>query len=140
MYERYAGCMISSCDYCLGEAVRKVRDFIMDLTDALRKETQSAKSHNIDAEEVMGMFSAAKQHSPNATICYLSSRMRMKKDHTVEYLDSMELEKRENLVSWSVGKWRKRRQLRQLNRKKQKQLIAEMSSRVASKRQNRRRT
>lgn len=37
------------------------RYFDMDLTAQLRKETQSARSHNIDAEEVMGMFSAAKQ-------------------------------------------------------------------------------
>jgi hypothetical protein len=56
------------------------RYFGMDLTDALREETKSARFHNIDAKEIMGMFSAAKQHSPNATICYLSARMRAKKN------------------------------------------------------------
>ena len=80
------------------------RYFGMDLTDALREETKSARFHNIDAKEIMGMFSAAKQHSPNATICYLSARMRAKKNRTIEYLDSMEPEQREKLVRWSIGK------------------------------------
>ena len=41
--------------------------FGINLTAELKKETESARSHNIDAEEVMGMFSAAKQRAPNAT-------------------------------------------------------------------------
>ena len=41
----------------------------------------------------MGMFSAAKQRSPNATLCFLSSRMKAKK--TVDYLDAMDVGKRE---------------------------------------------
>ena len=32
--------------------------FALDITDKLREETASARSHNIDAEEIMGMFSA----------------------------------------------------------------------------------
>ena len=31
----------------------------IEITDQLRRETQSARCHNIDAIEVMGMFSAA---------------------------------------------------------------------------------
>ena len=40
----------------------------LDITEKPRKETASAtrRSHNIDAEEIMGMFSASKQKSPNA--------------------------------------------------------------------------
>ena len=37
------------------------RYFEMDLTSELRKQTETARSHNIDAEEVMGMFSAIKK-------------------------------------------------------------------------------
>jgi len=50
-----------------------------DLDLKLEQETKSARSHNIDAEEIMGMFSAAKKRSPNATLCYLSCRLRATK-------------------------------------------------------------
>ena len=68
------------------------RYFVLDVDDVLRKETESSRAHNIDAEEVMGMFSAAKVRSPNATIDFLSSKMRAKKNNTVAYLDSLEEE------------------------------------------------
>lgn len=42
--------------------------FALDITDTLRKEVESARSHNIDAEELMGMFSTAQKKSPNATL------------------------------------------------------------------------
>ena len=50
--------------------------FECEITEQLRKETESARSHNIDAEEIMGMFSATKKKSPNATLCYISCKMR----------------------------------------------------------------
>ena len=34
--------------------------FDVDITEKLKEETKSANTHNIDAEEVMGMFSAVK--------------------------------------------------------------------------------
>ena len=37
--------------------------FSMDVTETLRQETMSARCHNIDAEEIMGMFSAAQKSS-----------------------------------------------------------------------------
>lgn len=46
------------------------RYFDLDVTNELRKETESARCHNIDAEQVMGMFSAAKANAPNATLLY----------------------------------------------------------------------
>lgn len=42
-----------------------------DISEKLREETKSTRCHNIDAEEVMGMFSAAQQRAPHATLCYL---------------------------------------------------------------------
>ncbi len=42
--------------------------------EKLKQETTSARSHNMDAEELMGMFSALKKKAPNATICYLSCK------------------------------------------------------------------
>ena len=44
--------------------------FECEITEQLRKETESARSHHIDAEEIMGMFSATKKKSPYVTLCY----------------------------------------------------------------------
>ena len=60
----------------------------MNLTNKLRAETESARCHNIDAEDVMGMFSAAKNNAPNTTLNYLSSKIRTQKNGVVEYLES----------------------------------------------------
>ena len=49
--------------------------FAIVITELLAKETRSAHSHNIDAGEVMGMFSALKKKVPNGTICSLASNM-----------------------------------------------------------------
>ena len=46
--------------------------FNIDLTAKLAEETRSARSHNIDPEEIMAMFTALKMKSPNATICFMS--------------------------------------------------------------------
>ena len=72
------------------------RYFGINVTDELRKETESARCHNIDAEEIMGMFSAAKEGAPNATMCYLSSRIRAQKNKVVDYLDNLQSEKERN--------------------------------------------
>jgi hypothetical protein len=106
--------------------------FEMDLTEELRKETETARSHNIDAEEIMGMFGAAQQRAPNATLCYLSSRMRAKKNRTVDYLDALSTESRRKVVCWSVAMARK---MRKTNRRKHAELQQELSRRVALKRQ-----
>lgn len=74
------------------------RYFTMDLTDTLKTETESARCHNIGAEEIMGMFSAAKHNAPNATLNYLSSKIRAQKNGVVEYLDTLEKEKRNKVV------------------------------------------
>ena len=50
------------------------RYFRLGITEELKKQTESARSHNIDSEEVMGMFSAAQQRAPNATLDFLSSK------------------------------------------------------------------
>ena len=42
----------------------------------LAEETQSARYHNIDAEEIKGMFSTLNMKSSNAKLCFLSSKVR----------------------------------------------------------------
>jgi hypothetical protein len=44
------------------------RYFATDLTAQLADETRSARLHNMDAEQVMGMVSAIKQRSHNVWI------------------------------------------------------------------------
>ena len=108
------------------------RYFNMELTDLLRKETESARCHNIDAEEIMGMFSAAKVHAPNATMCYLSARMRAQKNRVVDYLDSLGAEKRAEVVQMSMTLAHKQRQAK---RKRCLEINRGLSRRIALKRE-----
>ena len=57
------------------------------ISDLLQIETKSARSYNMDAEEIMGMFGAAKHNVTNATVCYSSCKMRAQKNRTVDFLD-----------------------------------------------------
>ena len=54
--------------------------FECEITEQLRKDTD-----NIDAEINMGMFSATKRKSPNATLCNISCKMRALKYRTLKY-------------------------------------------------------
>ena len=56
------------------------RYFELEISDELFFVTKSARSHYIDAEEIMGMFSAAQGKSPHASIAYMSSKIRGKKN------------------------------------------------------------
>ena len=106
--------------------------FTWDLNQKLREETKSARSHNIDAEEIMGMFSAAQKRAPNATLCFLSCRMRSKKNRTVAYLDSLDDARREIVLRKAVSFGRKQRNTR---KQRQKDLRVEMIKRQDDKRQ-----
>ncbi|KAK6177161.1 hypothetical protein SNE40_015318 [Patella caerulea] len=108
--------------------------FALDITEKLREETASARSHNIDSEEIMGMFSAAQKKSPNATLCFLSSRMRSTKNKTVQYLDSLEEDRREELIRKAVKYGRIQRDRR---RKTQKDLCQELVNRQTKKNSSR---
>ena len=99
------------------------RYFNIDMTDQLRKETQSARCHKIDAKELMGMFSAAKEHAPNATLCYLSSRIRAQKNKVVDYLDGLQPEKRDKLIKLAITLGRKQRGIKRKRSAKIKEEI-----------------
>lgn len=128
--------MIKACLTSIIELLERQykRYFSLDITEKLRDETKSARSHNIDAEEIMGMFSAAKSKAPNATLCYLSCKMRAQKNKTVEYLDDLEQDKRANTLTTDISMARKQRHNRRL---KQKDLAVELSRRQANKLQER---
>ncbi|ELU10724.1 hypothetical protein CAPTEDRAFT_185066, partial [Capitella teleta] len=77
--------------YCL--AVNDVlncqykRYFNMELTEELLDQTRSAHSHNMDAEEIMGMITAAQDRAPNASMCFVSSKICAQKNQTMRYLE-----------------------------------------------------
>lgn len=106
----------------------------IDITEQLQKETKSARSHNIDSEQMMGMFSAAQKKAPAATLCYISSKLRAQKNGTVEYLDSLDEGKRCRLLKMAVSFGKKQRIRR---RKRMKDLMVELSKRQADKGQER---
>ncbi|KAK9515903.1 hypothetical protein VZT92_026503 [Zoarces viviparus] len=106
--------------------------FKMDVTEKLKEETRSARSHNIDAEEIMGIFSASQKKAPHATVCFLSCRMRAKKNRTVKYLDGLSTEKKESLLRKAVTYGRKQRDRRRI---KQKELRDEIVRRQEAKQQ-----
>ena len=68
---------------------KKFKYFDIDLTAKLAEKNKSARSHNIDAEKIMGMFSALEKKSRNGTICFPSAKMRAIKKRSVdEYWDT----------------------------------------------------
>lgn len=116
---------------------RQYQQYFVDtwtVTEKLKQETTSARSHNMDAEELMGMFSALKKKAPNATICYLSCKMRARKNNTVDYLDSLDKEKQELVIRKAVrlGVIQRRKK-----RKKQGELQEELHKRQATKERKR---
>lgn len=108
--------------------------FALDITEKLREETASARSHNIDSEEIMGMFSAAQKKSPNATLCYLSCKMRACKNKTVAYIDNLSEERREEILRKAIKLGRKQREKRKKN---MKDIRLELIKRQEQKQQNR---
>lgn len=99
-------------------------------SDKFREETKSARTHNIDAEEVMGMLSAGVSRAPNATTEFLSCKIRAQLNYTANYLEEKEADIAEQLIK------RSRRcsvQKSVMLRRSQKALLEEMARRQALK-------
>ena len=58
----------------------------MEVTDDLRSKLASARTHNMDSEEVMGMFSAGQARAPRATLLFISSKIRARKNNTLKFI------------------------------------------------------
>ena len=108
--------------------------FGLDITEKLKEETASARSHNMDAEEIMGMFSALKMKSPHATMSYISCRMRATKNRTIDYLDGLAEEKREDILKKVIKFTRQERSKKKL---RQKEVRNELIQREKAKEQER---
>ncbi|XP_047137209.1 uncharacterized protein LOC124813769 [Hydra vulgaris] len=120
---------------CLSAVVNVIdrqykRLFNLNTTDKLKAQTLSARLHNIDSEELMGMFSAAKQKAPNATLCFLSAKLRACKNKTTEFLYEKPIEVRNKLILWAISTARKKRFA---NIQKHEELKIELIKRMAAK-------
>ena len=82
--------------------------FEMDITEHLCNEIFLARTQKIDAEEIMGMFSAGKERAKNVNVDFLVSRMRSHKNMVMPWLDDMYQDKRESIVIWVIGRARKK--------------------------------
>ena len=111
------------------------RYFSTEIDDILKKETESARCHNIDAEQMMGMFSAAKEKAPNATVSFISSKIRSQKNKVTQYLSELAFEKKETLINFAIGQARKQAKAQ---RRKMEAVKKEISRRLGEKQQKKR--
>ena len=137
-YPRFSA-MMKSCLQAVVDVLQRqyAKYFTLDIDEKLREETASVRLHNIDSEEIMGMFSEAQKKAPNATLCFLSARMRSCKNKTVEYLDAMSEERRDYILIKAIKLGRMQRDRR---RKSQKELQTELVARQKTKEQKRNET
>jgi hypothetical protein len=58
--------------------------------EQLNNMSASARLHNIDSEQVMGMFSSLLNRAPNSTILFMSAKIRAQKNKTLDFLDTID--------------------------------------------------
>ena len=61
----------------------------------LLRVTENARLQNVDAEQIMSMFSAAEERTPNSTICYICCVIQGNKNYVLDFFDSLDEEKKE---------------------------------------------
>lgn len=113
--------------------------------DHLAQATSTARTHNIDAEEVMGMLSASLIRAPNARTAFISAKIRSQKNKTSEFWQKMEDHEQEKIIKkiTLLGRRVRERDARHhkelmsemLKRRKQKQLAKEQTARNKLERQ-----
>ena len=70
-------CCLKACLNVITRQYDKYGD--MEITMEMEEGAHSSRAHNIDAEEVIGMYSAAQGNAPNTTLNYISALMRSRK-------------------------------------------------------------
>ena len=59
-------------------------------TDELMEQTKSAPKHNIHSERTLAMADSQCRRAPNAMIDFISSKVRFRMNHAIEWLDKQE--------------------------------------------------
>ena len=109
--------------------------YAMEVTDDLRSKLASARTHNMDSEEVMGMFSAGQARAPRATLLFISSKIRARKNDTLKFILSHPESERIVKTSVAAAAKLKRRALVTAS-----ELNKELSRRIADKMQKKKDT
>ena len=104
---------------------KKFKYFDIDHTAKLAEKNKCARSHNIDAVEIMGMCSALKKKSRNATM------FPNKKRSVDEYWDTMEAVKQKMVIRFAITNGCKERAM---EIQKQSLIRREISKRIVAKR------
>ena len=106
--------------------------FLLEMTDQVVEETNTARLHNMDAEEIMGMFSAGKERAKAARVDYLSAKMRAKKKQVLSWLEGKYQNDKQNIINWA-SKWSTKKRV--ASRLRDEQVQQEISKRLVSRKQ-----
>ncbi|ELU17089.1 hypothetical protein CAPTEDRAFT_216396 [Capitella teleta] len=96
--------MLSSCLLATVSVLeRQYKRYLdLELSGRLSEETSTAPLHNIDAETVMGMFSAGLERAKAALIDYLAAKLRAMKNAVLPWLDGKCVGDRDRGVTWAI--------------------------------------
>ena len=68
----------------------------------VKKVTGSTRVHNMDAKEMDGLFSAAQDRAPSATMLYLSSKIKATKNKTVDWIQDQPEDQQKRHISLAI--------------------------------------
>ena len=66
------------------------------------KDTRATPTHNMGAEEIVGLFSAAQDRAPNATILFLNSKIKARRNRTIIKLQELGDGKRSGMIKAAI--------------------------------------
>ena len=68
----------------------------------VEKVTGSTRVHNMDAEEMVGLFSAAQDRAPSATMLYLISKIKATRNKTVDWIQDQPEDQQRRHISLAI--------------------------------------
>ena len=116
--------------YVITRQYKKYYELEKQMTGDKRKSLETAKTHNMDSEEVIGMFSAIKSKAPRTSLLFMSCKIKSKKNRTIQYLKALPEPEAQAVVTKAVSF---AAQFRHCSKKSVKELQKELSARLARK-------
>ena len=92
------------------------------------KSLETAKTRNMDSEEVIGMFSVMKSKTPRASLLFMSCKIESEKNQTLQYLKALPEPEAQAVVTKAVSFAAK---FRHCTKKSAKELQKELSAHLA---------
>ena len=81
---------------------RQYRPYMEINLGEVEKVTGSTRVHNMDAKEMVGLFSAAQDRAPNATMLYLSSKIKTTRNKTVDWIQDQPEDQQKRHISLAI--------------------------------------